>query len=91
MGRRKNEQKVIKDLLLSNQIDQVLLRIEQMIRNSYDFREKDRLTKFYTYISRNRQGIANQVKKNIRKKIKMYYHNLNKIRIIVLIYPNNKP
>ncbi|MBA7538900.1 ISLre2 family transposase ISCde3 [subsurface metagenome] len=61
LGRRKEEQKVIKDLLLSNQTDKALSKIEQMIRNPYDQREKDNLTKFYTYISRNRQGIANQV------------------------------
>ena len=35
--------------------------MDQLIRNSYDLKEKDKLTKFYTYISRNRQGIANQV------------------------------
>ena len=61
LGRSKNEQKVIKDLLLSNQIDKGLSVIDQLIRNSYDFKEKDKLTKLYTYISRNRQGIANQV------------------------------
>ncbi len=61
LGRRKNEQKVIKDLLLSNQINKALSKIEQMIRNPYDPKEKDKLTKLYTYISRNRQGITNQV------------------------------
>jgi hypothetical protein len=62
LGRRKNEQKVIKDLLLSNQINKALSKIEQMIRNPYDQKEKDNLTKLYTYISRNRQGITNQVR-----------------------------
>ena len=62
LGRRKNEQKVIKDLLLSNQINKALSKIEQMIRNPYDQKEKDNLTKLYTYISRNRQGISNQVR-----------------------------
>ena len=62
LGRRKEEQKVIKDLLLSNQIDKGLSVIDQMIRNPYDFKEKDNLTKLYTYISRNRQGITNQFK-----------------------------
>jgi len=62
LGRRKEEQKVIKDLLLSNQIDQGLSVIEQMIRNPYDQKEKDNLVKLYTYISRNRQGITNQFK-----------------------------
>ena len=61
LGRRKEEQKTIKDLLLSNQTDKALSKIEQMVRNPYDLKEKDNLTKFYTYISRNRQGIANQV------------------------------
>ena len=62
LSKRKEEQKAIKDLLLSNQIDQALLRIDQMIRNPYDLKEKDNLIKLYTYISRNRQGITNQVR-----------------------------
>jgi len=62
LSKRKEEQKVIKELLLSNQIDQALLRIDQMIRNPYDLKEKDNLIKLYTYISRNRQGITNQVR-----------------------------
>ena len=62
LGRRKPEQKVIKDLLLSNQIDKGLLKIDQLIRNSYDLKEKDNLVKLYTYISRNRLGITNQFK-----------------------------
>jgi hypothetical protein len=60
LSKRKEEQKVIKDLLLSNQIDKGLLKIDQLIRNSYDLKEKDNLLKLYTYISRNRQGITNQ-------------------------------
>jgi len=62
LGRRKEEQKVIKDLLLSNQIDKGLSVIDQLIRNPYDQKEKDNLVKLYTYISRNRQGISNQFK-----------------------------
>jgi len=62
LSKRKEEQKVIKDLLLSNQIDQGLSVIDQLIRNSYDLKEKDNLVKLYTYISRNRQGISNQFK-----------------------------
>jgi len=62
LPKRKEEQKVIKELLLSNQIEQALLRIDQMIRNPYDLKEKDNLIKLYTYISRNRQGISNQFK-----------------------------
>jgi hypothetical protein len=60
LSRRKEEQKVIKDLLLSNQIDQGLSVIDHLIRNPYDLKEKDNLVKLYTYISRNRQGISNQ-------------------------------
>ncbi|MBA7538849.1 hypothetical protein ES705_31126 [subsurface metagenome] len=33
-----------------------------MSRYPYDFKEKDNLTKLYTYISRNRLGITNQFK-----------------------------
>ena len=62
LGRRKNEQKVIKDLLLSNQINKALSKIDQLIRNSYDLKEKDKLTKLSTYISRNHQGITNQIR-----------------------------
>jgi hypothetical protein len=61
LGRRKEEQKTIKGLLLSNQINKALLKVDQMIRNS-DLKEKDKLVKLYTYISRNRQGITNQVR-----------------------------
>ena len=62
LSKRKEEQKVIKDLLLSNQIDQGLSVIDQLIRNPYDQKDKDNLVKLYTYISRNRLGITNQVK-----------------------------
>ena len=62
LSKRKEEQKVIKDLLLSNQIDKGLSVIDQMIRNPYDQKDKDHLVKLYTYLSRNRQGITNQFK-----------------------------
>jgi len=62
LGRSKEEQRIIKDLLLSNQIDKGLSAIDRLIKNSYDLKEKDNLVKLYTYISRNRQGITNQVK-----------------------------
>jgi len=62
LSKRKEEQKVIKDLLLSNQTDKGLSVIDQLIRNSYDQKEKDNLVKLYTYISRNRLGITNQFK-----------------------------
>ena len=62
LSKRKEEQEVIKDLLLSNQINKALSKIEQMIRNPYDLKEKDTLIKLYTYISHKRYGIGNQVK-----------------------------
>jgi len=62
LGRRKEEQKAIKGLLLSDQIDKGLSVIDQLIRNPYDLKEKDNLVKLYTYISRNRLGITNQFK-----------------------------
>jgi len=62
LPKRKEEQKVIKGLLLSNQIDKGLSVIDQLIRSPYDQKEKDNLVKLYTYISRNRLGISNQVK-----------------------------
>ncbi|MBU4226894.1 UPF0236 family protein, partial [bacterium] len=62
LPKRKEEQKVIKDLLLSDQIDKGLSVIDQLIRNPYDLKKKDKLVKLYTYISRNRQGITNQFK-----------------------------
>jgi len=43
LGRRKEEQRVIKDLLLSNQIDQGLSVIDQLIRSPSDQKEKDNL------------------------------------------------
>jgi len=62
LRRRKPEQKHLKDLLLSNRIDKALSIIDPLIRNPYDLKEKDQLTKLYTYIFRNRQGISNQIK-----------------------------
>ena len=60
LSRRKPEQKVIRDLLLANQIDQALKAIDHFIRHPYDQKEKDLLIKLYTYLSRNREGIRNQ-------------------------------
>jgi len=59
LGRRKEEQKAIKGLLLSNQIDKGLSVIDQMIISPYDQKDKDSLVKLYTYISRNRLGNLN--------------------------------
>jgi hypothetical protein len=81
LGRRKNEQKVIKDLLLSNQINKALLKIEQMIRSPYDLKEKDKLVKLSTYISRNRQGITNQFRLKDKgiKRTGAIESNINKV------------
>jgi len=54
LSRRKPEQKVIRDLLLSNRIDKALAEIDHFIRHPYDQKEKDLLIKLYTYLSRNR-------------------------------------
>jgi hypothetical protein len=61
LGKRKNEQKILKELLLSNQIDRALAKIKMMLRTPYDQKEKDNLAKLYSYISHNRQGIINQI------------------------------
>ncbi len=58
---RKAEQKVIRNYLLSNQIDEALTRIDNLLLNSENPKQRDLLTKFYSYISHNRQGISNQV------------------------------
>ncbi len=60
LPKRKEEQKVIKDLLLSDQIDKGLSKIDQMISSPYDQKDKDNLVKLYSYIFRNRLGITNQ-------------------------------
>jgi hypothetical protein len=60
LTRRKSEQTVIRDLLLSNRIDQALAAIDHLIQHPHDPKEKDLLIKFYTYLSRNREGIRNQ-------------------------------
>jgi len=56
----KAEQKVIRSLLLSNQIDEALTRIDNLLLNAENPKQRDLLTKFYSYISHNRQGITNQ-------------------------------
>ena len=48
LGKRKNEQKIVKDLLLSSKIDKALSRIKVMSREPYDQKEKDHLIKLYT-------------------------------------------
>jgi hypothetical protein len=58
---RKSEQKIIKDLLFSNQIEEALARIDNLLVNSSEPKHKKLLADFYTYISNNRQGITNRV------------------------------
>jgi hypothetical protein len=58
---KKAEQKVIKDLLFSNQIEEALARIDQLLVASSDPKARQLLKEFYSYISNNRQGITNQV------------------------------
>ncbi|MBA7538879.1 hypothetical protein ES705_31156 [subsurface metagenome] len=81
LGRRKEEQKIIKDLLLSNQIDEDLSVIDQLIKNSYDLKEKDNLVKLYTYISRNYLAIINQFKLKDKEieRAEVIESNVNKV------------
>ena len=58
---KKLEQKFIKNLLLSNRIDEALAKIDELLVASSDPKEKKLLADFYHYISHNRQGIINQV------------------------------
>jgi len=52
-----------------------------MIKSPYDFKEKDKLVKLYTYISRNRQGISNQVKLKDKgiERVQAIESNINKV------------
>ncbi len=58
---RKDEQKVIRDYLLSNQIDKALAQVDSLLVASSDPKQKKLLADFYSYLSNNRQGIINQV------------------------------
>lgn len=57
---KKSEQKVIRNYLLSNQIDKALARVDSLLVASSDPKQKKLLAEFYHYISNNRQGITNQ-------------------------------
>jgi len=59
---RKAEQKLIRSLLLANQIDEALANLDTLLVATSDPKQKKLLAKFYHYISHNRQGITNQVK-----------------------------
>jgi hypothetical protein len=52
---------VIKDLLLANQIEEALGRVDNLLVSSSSRKEKELLSKFYYYLSHHRQGISNQV------------------------------
>jgi len=56
----KTQQKLIRNLLFSNQIDGALTRIETLLLDSENPKQRDLLADFYSYISHNRQGITNQ-------------------------------
>ena len=45
----------------SNQIDEALVRIDNLLLASFEQKQKKVLAEFYTYIANNRQGITNQV------------------------------
>ena len=57
----KTQQKLIRNLLLSNQIDEALAKIDNLLVASSEQKQKKLLAEFYTYIANNSQGITNQV------------------------------
>jgi hypothetical protein len=57
----KQEQKLIRNYLLSHQIDEALAKIDKLLVASSEQKQKKLLADFYTYIAHNRQGITNQV------------------------------
>jgi len=57
----KTQQKLIRSYLSSNQIDEALARIDNLLVASSEQKHKKLLANFYTYIANNRQGITNQV------------------------------
>lgn len=61
LASRKEEQKIIKKLLMHNKIDQALRRIKDMFKQVRDKKEKEYLNNLYTYILNNRQGITNVI------------------------------
>jgi len=56
----KFQQKLIRNLLLSNQIDEALTRIDNLLIASSEQKQRKSLAGLYTYIANNRQGISNQ-------------------------------
>ena len=57
----KAQQKLIRNYLLSNQIEEALAKIDNLLVASSEPKHKKLLADFYSYISHNRQGISNQV------------------------------
>ena len=57
----KDKQRIIKGLLLSNQIDEALEKIDTFLLSSSCPKQRELLFNFYSYIYCNREGITNQV------------------------------
>ena len=57
----KDKQRIIKDLLLSNQIGEALDKIDTLLLSTTCLKRRQLLSDFYSYISCNREGITNQV------------------------------
>ena len=57
----KDKQGIIKGLLLSNQIEEALARIDDLLITSSEQKHKKLLADFYSYIACNQEGITNQV------------------------------
>ena len=57
----KDKQRIIKDLLLSNQIGEALDKIDTILLSTTCLKRRQLLSDFYTYIANNREGITNQV------------------------------
>jgi hypothetical protein len=58
----KAQQKLIRNLLFSNRIDEALAKIDNLLLTSSEKKQKKLLAELYTYIANNRQGITNQVR-----------------------------
>jgi len=57
----KDKQRIIKDLLLSNQIGEALDKIDTILLSTTCLKRRQLLSNFYSYIANNREGITNQV------------------------------
>lgn len=61
LSHRKEEQKIIKDFLMRNRIEQALERIRKLLDKPRDKKEREHLENLYGYIVNNRKGITNVV------------------------------